>query len=387
MKCQVASWLLLALLGVPLASLGQDSEKAAQAEQEPAGPPPADLSPPFAHQPAAKPTSRASGVIYIQPGTGPSDTNLAPLYALLRSQQVQQAAINEVAKQQLGKVPEDLKAVEIGIIEATHTANVISYDERLRADLVLEQLRIQAAQGLANLDRNEKLREQEHLQGKILEQMRADLARNREQLFLLAKLYNVEVDPQIENQRRLQLAAEKQRLQVELNGLNARQAILEKQIATMAELPLDEAAKRVESELLRVIQARKQQIAYLREVQARPDKDAAASAAEKINLATAELAQAEVEFSKFRREAAAGGNLRATELRHRLDDTLIEAAEIEAKLASLKELTSFSTQVEDKRLELELDEEQFRRARQEYDETLAKRLSYVPPQVILIRTK
>jgi hypothetical protein len=324
-------------------------------------------------------------VIYIQPGTGPSDTNLAPLYALLQSQQVQQAAINEVAKQQLGKVPEDLKAVEIGIIEAVHTANVISYDPRLRADLVLEQLRIQAAVKLSSMDRDKDLLESKYRDQltRNVEQMQHDLARKRKQLFCLAKQHNVEVDPQIENQRRLQLATERQRLRVEMDGLKARQAVLQRQLAELIAKPMDENALKVIEELGKVIEAKKLGVELLLHANKVPGTVSKLE----IEHAKGPIAEAEVELAKFRREISAETNQRAGELRHRLEDTLIDIAETEAKSKRIEELDSFSTQVEDKRLELELDEEQFRRARQELDELVAKRFSYVPPQVILIRTK
>ena len=81
----------------------------------------------------------------------------------------------------------------------------------------------------------------------------------------MAKQHGVEVDPQVAAQRRLHLATETQSLQVEQRGLEARHAVLEKQIAELAVKPQDDASKAILTELSAVVEARKRYVNQLRE--------------------------------------------------------------------------------------------------------------------------
>lgn len=398
MKWHVAVWLVLGLLfPLPVGAAQEaekpveNAEKPAEVEQKPSDAPPAEpLAPPFGHaEPDTKPTSQALGLIYVQPGTGRSGGSLEPLYALLRSHEVHDAAIASVAKKQLGSVPDDLKQVDISITGGTKTTHVVSYDERLPAGLVLGALKDEAARRLIELDKPESLSHRRDQEQRQVEQLLANWTRERQALIAIAKQYGVEVDTQVAAQRRLSLATETQSLQVQQRGLEARHAVLEKQLAELAAKAKDEASEAILKELAGVVEARKRYVEHLREAQVRPGKAGAESAAEKLEPAKAELAQAEVELARFRREAAASHNQRAVELRHRLEDTIIEKAENEVKLAELQRLNTTSVQVDVKRIEVELLEQKYRRAKQELDELDAELFRYnlTPPQVVLIRTK
>jgi|GEM_PF-5405173 len=376
MKWHVAMWLVLGLLVVVPFSLAQEPEKPAEAEQKPSDALPDESLPRSITEPDIKPTSTASGLIYVKPGTGRGGSNPAPLHALLQNPEVQQAAIK-----QLGLLPEVLKSVEISIVGGINIMTVVSYDERLEAGLMLEALKDEATKKLIELDKPEELFERRFQEQRAVEQLQADWTREQQTLVALAKHHGVEVDPQVAAQRRLQLATQTQALQVELRGLEVRHAVLEKQIAELAVKPQDEASKAILTELSTVVEARRRYVAHL--------INTGSITAEKLEPAKAELAQAEVEFARFRREAAEGSSQRATDLRHRLEDTLIEKAESEAKLAELHRLNTSSVQVDAKRIEVELLEQRYRQAKQELDQLNAEIFRYVftPPQVVLIRTK
>ncbi len=379
MKWHVAMSLALGLLVALPFSVAQEPEKSTEAEQKPGDTPPDESLPRSITEPDIKPTSKASGLIYVKPGTGRSGANPAPLHALLQNPEVQQAAIK-----QLELSPEVLKSVEISIVGGINIMTVVSYDQRLEAGLLLEALKDKATKKLIELNKPEELFERRFQEQRAVEQLQADWTRERQGLIILAKHNGVEVDPQVAAQRRLQLATQTQALQVELRGLEARHAVLEKQIAELAVKPQDEASKAILTELSTVVEARRRYVAHLN-----AQFNTGSITAEKLEPAKAELAQAEVEFARFRREAAEGSSQRATELRHRLEDTLIEKAENEAKLAELHRLNTTSVQVDAKRIEVELLEQKYRQAKQEVDELDAEifRYTLTPPHVVLIRTK
>ncbi len=382
MKWQVAMWLVFGLLVALPFSVAQEPEKAAQTEQKPDAAPPIDFSllqPPGEPQ-APKPTSKASGLIYVKPGTGRGGANPAPLHALLQNPEVQQAAIK-----QLGLSPQVLKSVEISIVGGINIMTVVSYDQRLEAGLMLAALKDEATKKLIELDKPEELFSRRDQEQRVVEQLQADWARQRQALMAMAKQNGVDIDPQVAGQRRLRIVTETQSLQVELRGLEARHALLEKQLAELANKPNDENAVKVVHELGRVIEARKRNLEFL--VEARTLGDGTAPI--QLEQAKAELALAEAELAKFRREAAAGNNQRANNLRQRLEETLIAKAEIEAKLGELARLDSSSVAVDAIRIEVELLEQKYRRAKQELDELDAEIFRYVftPPHVVLIRTK
>lgn len=393
MKWHVAMWLVLGLLVRLPFGLAQEPEKLKPA--------PATQDPPQTKRqsdedrpsepivlivensnPEQKVSSLAEGVIYTQPGTERPAIVSMQLEALLHSRQVQESAIKATVKRHLKELPDDFRGCWIAT--RTNTTIVESYDERLPASLVLDSLTNEAAYRLLDLNRPEQLSSRLDREQRQVEQLRADWTRQRKALIQMAKQYGVEVDPQVAAQRRLHLATETQSLQVQQRGLEARHAVLEKQLADLAMKANDENAAKVIHELSQVVDARKRNLGLFFEARA---KGTGSVAEVELEQAKAELALAEAELAKFRREAAAGNNQRASELRNRLDDTLIEKAENEVKLAELERLNTSSVPVDTQRIQVELDEQRYRRASQELDELNAEQLRYTGPKVFLIRTK
>ncbi len=225
MKWQVGMWLVLGLLAALPVGAAQEAENAEKPAEA--------LAPPFGHsQPESNPTSQASGLIYIQHGTG-SEASSIPLHALLNSSEMQDAAVHQAAKSHLEVAPDDLKEIEFRYNPSGDNSmlTVRSHDERLQANWVLEALRDHVSRKLLTLDIPLELQQIRDNARKRTEEVAAEWYAKRRQLADLAKRHHLDADAEVAKQRRLQLALDTQRLTVELQGLNARQIFLTRQLA------------------------------------------------------------------------------------------------------------------------------------------------------------
>ena len=144
-------------------------------------------------------------------------------------------------------------------------------------------------------------------------------------------IYKTSSDPAVNEQRRARLDAQLETIGVELVGLEARQKVLEEQIAKLAKTSDEAAQDAVLEELKKAVELRSSTIAKLKTL-----RGAGSVAEGAVSKAELELIAAKAELAKYRREVGQVGNQRLTELRRRMDDTAIDMAEAKSKEEALE---------------------------------------------------
>ncbi len=344
------------------------------------------VSQPFDSPTSAQPSSEAVGRLRSSIGNIDSD-----LSDFLHSEAFRRETIREAAGIDPKASDENLPRIEIQRMDGPGVAGlkfqVKSYDPKVPAEKVLESLKDVVTDMLRKLD-DFHLRKmvQRDVQGAQLESLAANLQKERDSLLALAKIHHVELNPAVATEKRIRLEAELERLDIEFQGLEARRTVLEQQIA--------ELGKQVESglsadpvvlrELAKSVEARKR-ILEAKQAQFNSNN----ITVDVVETARDQLAQAEAELARYRRAAAdAAGGQRVMELRRRLEDTAIELAEIRAKQKIVKELAAAagnqSPQIEIKQMQLELMEQLYRQASEQFNKLNLEVQQYVPPTVTLI---
>lgn len=340
--------------------------------------PPASV--PFGSGPTPEPISEVQALVYLISGSGRRDAVPLPLRSLLQSKRDQSEALRTVAERHLKEIPGDLQEVTFKVNPSgeNNVLSVKSFDKRIPAEEVLEELVSIVRTKLVEMDRPLEMEYRLSKETGRVQQLEADLAKQRETLNAFAR----DLDPSLISQRRLQLTTEQEMLAVELAGLQVRRKLLEKQLSALAAKSDDDADAAILGELQRSVEARRKIVEYqTAQVQA------ATITLDKLEQGKDELAKAELELAKYRRAAIETSGKRILELRHRLDDVELEFAESSAKKDFLYEIVQQlpnSAQVDAIRIALELDEQTYRRARQEVDDMHAELRRYSPPQLGLI---
>jgi hypothetical protein len=265
---------------------------------------------------------------------------------------------------------------------------VESYDPQIDAKKLLELLAKMLEQDLASFDAQYQLDMKSAAEeGRICELLAADLSRNKVNYAKLCAKAGVDADPAVAAQRRLQLETEYQRVSIELQGLEARQVVIEQQIAKYGEQinKIEGPDAEILGELQKSVAARKRIVEFQH---AALTGRASGGSVEELEKAKDELAKAEAEEARQRRAVAAeAGGRRIDELRQRLDDTVIEREELSAKKNAISELrnaSNFNTVVDQKRIEIELRQQEYRERAIELSKLRAAVQRHVSPIVEII---
>jgi hypothetical protein len=360
--------------------------------------PPADDAP-------RKPASEAAGILRVtaDPASGLADDNL--LANLATSRTVERAAQQRVWKElDLSPLPAENSMEVTADTWANYTIGqgremtpktpgvgmvyvlVKSYDERVPAAKLLAAFESALHNRLRELDGRESRAAALQEARERLMVLRDTLSKERQSLVALAAIHKVDIDPAPAAQRRLRLESELQSLGVQLEGLKARRQIIEAQIAELGNVKTSPADSEILTQLVRSIEARRKIVEYQT---AANEAGNVRGSIESLQKAKDELAQAELELARYRRgaiDAAAGG--RIAQLRERLDDTAIEIAETEVRRKTLdeqyKQSKSFSSQVAEMRLEVELLENQYRTAAGELSALESALAQRIEPRLTVI---
>jgi hypothetical protein len=225
-----------------------------------------------------------------------------------------------------------------------------------------------------------------HLALAKVEKLQVQLAREHEALLTMAAVHKVDIDPEVAAQKRLRAETEVQNLDAQLQGLRARQAVIEQQIG---ELARKVAQAPPNDEIATALQARIDvQQAAVELMKASNKRFAGTVTQHDMAVAEAKLLEAKAELPKYRREAAeAAGGGRIAQLKMRLDDTAIEIAETKARRQTLDEQLQAarnSGQIEMKRIELELLKREYQLDAEELSILKRELQKYVPPRVTVI---
>jgi hypothetical protein len=353
-----------------------------------------------------KPTSEARGILRVtaDPGSGLADNNL--LAVMVMSPSVAREARGRVWKElnlaplpaensievsafpganftipQMG-IPLTPKRPGIGMVDVV----VQSYDERVPAAKLLAALELALQSRLSELDGRDSGEAALQEARKRLLELRETLMKERDALATLASIHKVEIDAALAAQKRLRLETELQGLTVQLAGLKARQAVIEKQIAELGNVKAEGAQDAVIAEQLRLSIEARRKIVQIQ--MAALNAGRAGASDEAVQKAKDELAQAETDLARYRRsaiDAASGG--RIAQLKMRLDDTAIEIAEVEVRRDALQQFAAAGTSssdVEMKRIELELLEREYRQRSEEFSQLQAELRRHVSPRVTVI---
>jgi hypothetical protein len=353
-----------------------------------------------------KPTSEARGILRVtaDPGSGLADNNL--LAVMVMSPSVAREARGRVWKElnlaplpaensievsafpganftipQMG-IPLTPKRPGIGMVDVV----VQSYDERVPAAKLLAALELALQSRLSELDGRDSGEAALQEARKRLLELRETLMKERDALATLARIHKVEIDAALAAQKRLRLETELQGLTVQLAGLKARQAVIEKQIAELGNVKAEGAQDAVIAEQLRLSIEARRKIVQIQ--MAALNAGRAGASDEAVQKAKDELAQAETDLARYRRsaiDAASGG--RIAQLKMRLDDTAIEIAEVEVRRDALQQFAAAGTSssdVEMKRIELELLEREYRQRSEEFSQLQAELRRHVSPRVTVI---
>jgi hypothetical protein len=325
-----------------------------------------------------KPTSVAEGMFR---------ENELLQYSELVSKPLQREAVR-VAASNLS-IDDKAELPEVRFLVRNLYVEVRSFDPRLPAIKVLEAWRDVLAKQLFSTDTTRtSLEKQIAQEQRRTAELAARLANERDKLTALALAAGVELDPAVAAQKRIRLETELQSLSIEVQGLEARKEALEYQIAELAKRAAESAnaADPVLDELAKSIEARRKIVEFR---QAQFAAGAQGTSLENVELAKDELAQAELELAKYRRSLAdVAAGQRLAELQRRREDTATDLAETLTTSRAVEKLVDLarkhSTSVEIKRIDLELQEQDYRRAREELSQLESKLRHHVSPTVTLI---
>jgi hypothetical protein len=336
-----------------------------------------------------KPTSVAEGRFHFTSHDEDRRNNEPFLSSLLTSKPLQLEAVRTAAANLSLDVGAELPEVRFKAFPVPMWFEVSSFDPRLPAIKVLEAWRDVLARRLLDADSTRtSLQMQITQEQRRTAELAARLANDRDKLAALALAAEVELDPAVAAQKRIRLETELLSLTIEVQGLEARKEVLEYQIAELAKKASESAsaADPVLAELTKSVEAR-QKIVEFR--QAQFAAGAQGTSLENVELAKDELAQAELELAKYRRtlaDVAAGQRL--AELQRRREDVAFDLAEATTKSRAVEKLVEqarkHSTSVEIKRIDLELQEQDYRRAREELSQLESKLRQHISPSVTLI---
>ena len=344
------------------------------------------LVPGIADGPQAKSMARGMFHFTVDENRG---EKMALVSSLMKSKSLQREAVQMTmkSKEEQAKLPEII-VVATWRGDGEYEISLQSFDEHLPAEKVLEALREVLAAKLLTVDttrtslENQLAQEQPRVAG-----LAAKLSAERGELTKLAVTNRVELDPAVAVQKRIRLETEWQILKVEAQGIVARKDAIEHQIADLAKKAAAIATTTdvIYVELTKSIAARR------KVVESRQALFAAGGqiSLESVEQAKDELAQAEVELANYRRTLAdAAGGQRMADLQRRLDDAAIDRVEVITKLHAIENLSDqarqHSAEVEAKRIEVELLEQDYRRAREELSQLESKLRQHVSPSVTLI---
>jgi hypothetical protein len=358
--------------------------------------------------PPKEPTSQASAILRVtsDPASGLSNEDL--LARLIMSVPTYREALNLLSKGgELAPLPplsefnisamtwdmynhaekrpdlrSDLSA-GVGLV----WVNVSSYDKRVDAAKLLAAVGATLENRLRELDTDHASQQARmDAQAHQMEKLALTLEKEHQTLGMLASIHKVEIDPALGAQKRLRIETEATSLDAQLQGLKARQAVIEKQIALLGEVSATSGDPEIVRQLVRSIEARKKIVQFQT---AASEAGNVRGSIESLEKAKDELAQAEADLARYRRtaaDAAAGG--RIAQLKQRLDDTAIEIAETEARREALgkqfEAAAGRSNQVEMKRIALEVLEHEYRREAEELSNLRSDLRRYVSPQVTVI---
>jgi hypothetical protein len=331
-----------------------------------------------------KPESSATGILKITADRDSILVNVA--VPLLSTKPLLKEAISNVSKEAA------LELYQVASVETKYdgggiTVTANSFDERVPADKLLAKLADALSVKLRGMD-VEHLRDETRTDRLALEVERIakNLVVEHDALANLAAIHRVSTNVELNDQKQMRLDAELQSLDVQTQGLHARQKVLEAQIAELAKKITagGGADPDVLRELMKSVEARKR---IVEASQAAYDKQSIAVAP--LEEAKDALGKAQVELAKYRRAAAdAAGGGRIKELKGRLDDTAIELAEISARRDAvqkqLEQASGASAQVEIKRMYVERLRQDYRDASDELSKWRMKLKLYVPPSVQLV---
>lgn len=267
---------------------------------------------------------------------------------------------------------------------------VESFDARVDAKAVLDVLGKRLEQELSNLDVDFQLNETRLRRENSDVSLLADgLKLAQEQFAHRCAALGVDMDAAAEAQRRLQMETQAQQLTVELRGLEAREAVIQVQIAKYAQAAdkLEGADAVVLKELEKSVAARRKIVEY-REAMVAAASVGGTITMEDLEKAKDSLAQAEAELARHRRALVEGaGGQRVDELRRRLDDTIIEREELAAKLKVVKDgllQRSRDSDIELSRIRLELLRDEYRERVAHFNELKASLDRHIRPTVEII---
>jgi hypothetical protein len=347
-------------------------------------------------QSSEQPLSKVDGTIRVTGDPASGLTNVVLLTRLLMDDQLVDQSVAQVSRD-AAKSSKRVAAVDahnnqFGLpprAEVILFVTVSSFDERLPAKKVLQALCSQLSFALQAFDAQHQI-DTVRLKKSEEDVLEADreLSRERDAYVKQATLMNAATSAEDAAKEQLRLDIQVEAVEVELQGLEARQNALQDQIADMGRQVRDNAAQDpVVVELEKAVKIRQQIVESQRELHklgTLPQKS--------LLTAESELAEHQAELAKFRREATqAAGGQRITELRRRLDDTAIEMAEKTAKRNYLmerkKNAPKYSSQIEQKRTDIEMLERQYREMLEERANLRRKLQLYQSPNVTLISAK
>ena len=206
---------------------------------------------------SAEPESTALAIVQIaaQPGSRLGDANL--VRPLLISKILLKEAVAHVSDM----AAESTDISEVAKVECEFDPNLLmhvavnSYDSRVPADKLLEALVGVLNSRLRDITGKEYEAAARRLdkENARVEKLAADLRKQHEALIQLAAIHRVEIDPALAAQKRLRIETEVQSLDVQLQGLKARQEVLQAHIAELGEKVAVDAADDLLGHLLLVI--------------------------------------------------------------------------------------------------------------------------------------
>jgi hypothetical protein len=366
----------IAVLAVALLTLCSIDRAAAQVRK---------LPPEETEQPK-KPVTKVSGNIRVMGNPSPL-TDAEVILALVEADSsVTRKAISEVSAD-AAKDGEEVNvfwqdselASPPGIV--TLVVDVESFDKRVPAQSVLKKLPGILARRLPELDAAHQMDEEREEALTIqLALLKDEFLRAKEVSRTLSAIHRVPLTAEMGAQQRARLDEQIETNSVELEGLVARREALQSLIAEVGKKGAEEVDKdSVVAEMEKAVALRAEIVARVRESKA-PSVD--------ILAAESQLAEHKAELAKIRRDViqAAGGQ-RLAELSRRLEDAAVEQAEVTARskvLVKMRDSIGDSTQLELKRLNLELTESSYREVAKELDELQRKLRLYQPPKVTFL---
>jgi hypothetical protein len=216
-----------------------------------------------------------------------------------------------------------------------------------------------------------------------------ELEKEENTLRTLLLIHKVGPSPEQNRQRQQRLEQEVDSSQVLLAGLNVRRHLLEKQIAEIGkQASASSADDSVVQELVKAIRIREQ----IMEIMVGNNAKVAGSVTQGQLLdAQRQIAEAKAELAKARRDSVqAVGGQRLADLRRRLDDTIIDISENEARKKVLEkqfqDASKTSGQAELQSMKVELLKENYRARAKELNELRAKLSRYQAPQATVLQS-